>query len=301
LAQVTTQAPATTRTIDWAGLIPYSMIHLLCFGVFFVGISPIAVAVAAGLYFFRMFAVTAFYHRYFSHRTFKTSRGFQFAAAVMGNSCVQRGPIWWAAHHRHHHRYSDHEGDIHSPHQDGFFWSHMGWITTRENAQTNWKMVRDLAQYPELRWIDKHHGIVPLLLAAGLFGLGALLERVAPGLHTNGWQMFIWGFCVSTTVLYHAVYTINSLAHKIGGRRYQTRDDSRNNFFLALLTFGEGWHNNHHFYPGSTRQGFYWWEVDITYYLLVALSWTGLVWDLRSPPTHVRDNPAAVTAASPSD
>jgi stearoyl-CoA desaturase (delta-9 desaturase) len=281
---------ATDRfTVDWPGLIPYIGLHLACFTIFIVGLSPIAVAVAVGLYFFRMFAITAFYHRYFSHRTFKTSRWFQFVAAVMGNTCVQRGPLWWAAHHRHHHRYADQEPDIHSPRQDGFFWSHMGWFMTRENAATNERLIRDLVRYPELRFIDKYHALVPGILAVSLFGFGALLERVAPGLGTNGWQMLVWGFCVSTVVLYHAVYTINSLAHKFGGRRYETTDDSRNNFWLALLTLGEGWHNNHHHYPGSTRQGFFWWEVDISYYLLVALSWTGLIWDLRSPPAHVRD------------
>jgi stearoyl-CoA desaturase (delta-9 desaturase) len=292
--EVSAPEVVTTRTIDWPGLIPYILIHVLCLGVFFVGISPIAVATAAALYFLRMFWVTAFYHRYFSHRTFKTSRAFQFVAAVLGNTCVQRGPLWWAAHHRHHHRFSDHEGDVHSPHQDGFFWSHMGWFMTRENGRTNLGLVRDLARYPELRFLDRHHYIVPLTMIAALIGFGALLQSVAPGLGTNAGQMFIWGFCISTVVLYHAVYTINSLAHKFGGRRYKTRDDSRNNFALALLTLGEGWHNNHHYYPGSTRQGFYWWEVDITYYLLVMLSWTGLIWELRSPPDHIRDQKDAL-------
>ncbi len=282
-----------TRTIDWIGLIPYIAIHLGCFAVIWVGWSPVAVGVAVLLYLIRMFALTGFYHRYFSHRTFRTSRAFQFVAAVLGNACVQRGPLWWAAHHRHHHRHSDQEEDIHSPRQIGFFWSHMGWFLTLENSVTNFRSVRDLTRYPELVFLDRHHWIVPASLALGAYGLGALLGAVAPGLGTNGWQMFVWGFLVSTVVLYHATYTINSVAHVVGNRRYSTSDDSRNNWFLALLTLGEGWHNNHHYYPGSTRQGFYWWEIDLTYYGLKALSWVGLVWDLRSPPRAVRDRAGA--------
>jgi stearoyl-CoA desaturase (delta-9 desaturase) len=277
------------RTIDWIGLVPYVGLHLGCFAVILVGWSPVAVAVAIGLYLIRMFALTGFYHRYFSHRTFRTSRAFQFVAAVLGNSCVQRGPLWWAAHHRHHHRHSDEEQDIHSPRQAGFFWSHMGWFMTLENALTNFRSVRDLTRFPELVFLDRHHWIVPATLAFATYGLGALLQAVAPGLGTSGWQMFVWGFLVSTVFLYHATYTINSVAHVVGSRRYRTSDDSRNNWLLALLTLGEGWHNNHHYYPGSTRQGFYWWEVDLTFYGLTVLSWFGLVWDLRSPPRSVRD------------
>ncbi|HET7904188.1 MAG TPA: acyl-CoA desaturase [Candidatus Eisenbacteria bacterium] len=288
-----------TRTIDWIGLIPYVALHLGCFAVILVGWSPVAVATAIALYLIRMFALTGFYHRYFSHRTFRTSRAFQFVAAVLGNACVQRGPLWWAAHHRHHHRHSDDEQDIHSPRQAGFFWSHMGWFMTLENALTNFRSVRDLTKYPELVFLDRHHWIVPAALGFATYGFGALLEAIAPGLGTNGWQMFVWGFLVSTVVLYHATYTINSVAHVIGSRRYKTTDDSRNNFFLALLTLGEGWHNNHHYYPGSTRQGFYWWEIDLTYYGLVFLSWTGLVWDLRSPPRAVRDRVRARMAETP--
>jgi stearoyl-CoA desaturase (delta-9 desaturase) len=286
-----------TRTIDWVGLIPYALIHLGCLAVIFVGWSPAAVAVAVFLYLIRMFALTGFYHRYFSHRTFRTSRAFQFVGAAIGNACVQRGPLWWSAHHRHHHRHSDQEADVHSPRQIGFFWSHMGWFLTMENTPTNFRSVRDLTKYPELMFLDRHHWVVPVTLAASTYGLGALLAAVAPGLGTNGWQMFVWGFLISTVVLYHATYTINSVAHVVGSRRYATSDDSRNNWFLALLTLGEGWHNNHHYYPGSTRQGFYWWEVDLTYYGLKALSWIGLVWDLRSPPRSVRDRVRARIAS----
>ena len=296
-----TAVPTTaveTRSIDWIGLVPYVALHLSVFTVIWVGWSWTAVGVAVALYLIRMFSVTAFYHRYFSHRTFKTTRWFQFIAAIMGNSCVQRGPLWWAAHHRHHHHHSDQRPDIHSPRQDGFFWSHMGWFMTIENSRTNERLIRDLTRFPELRFLDRFHVIVPAILGIGLYWLGVLLENVAPGLGTNGWQMFVWGFCISTVVLYHAVYTINSLAHRIGGRRYETGDDSRNNFFLAIITLGEGWHNNHHHYPGSTRQGFFWWEVDISYYILVGMSWVGLVWDLRKPPAHLLERSTEQSGAA---
>jgi stearoyl-CoA desaturase (delta-9 desaturase) len=235
-----------------------------------------------------MFAVTGFYHRYFAHRTFKTSRLGQFVFALLGTCAVQRGPLWWAAHHRHHHRHSDRETDIHSPLQQGFLWSHMGWITSRTNFAINLRAVSDLAKFPELRFLDRFDVPVAVMLGVLTYLLGASLAVLLPALGTNGLQMLVWGFFVSTVVLYHGTFTINSLAHQIGRRRYETSDTSGNSLLLAALTLGEGWHNNHHHYPASARQGFYWWEIDITYYLLVMLSWTGLIWDLRPVPEHVR-------------
>ncbi len=276
------------KDIDWVRGIPFLGLHLMCFGVIWVGWSWIAVLVAVLLYFIRMFAVTGFYHRYFSHRTFKTSRWGQFLFAVWGNSAVQKGPLWWAAHHRHHHRNSDKETDVHSPHQDGFFWSHIGWITCKGNFPTNLKAVPDLAKFPELRFLDRFETVVPFFLASLLFATGALLNSVAPQLGTSGMQMLIWGFFISTIVLFHGTCTINSLSHLMGGKRYKTSDESRNNLLLALITLGEGWHNNHHHFSASVRQGFYWWEIDITYYFLCLLSWTGLIWDLTPVPQGVR-------------
>ena len=273
--------------LDWVRCIPFILLHLACGLVLWVGWSPIALLVAGLMYVFHMFVITAFYHRYFSHRAFKTSRVFRFLGAVAATSSAQRGPLWWAAHHRHHHIHSDTEHDTHSPGLRGLFMSHMGWFMTKGAFKTPERYVRDWQRYPELRFINRFDWLSPLLLAGGLFGLGAVLERVAPGLGTNGWQMLVWGFVISTVVVYHATYTINSLAHRIGSQRYQTGDDSRNNFWLALLTLGEGWHNNHHYYPSSARQGFRWWEVDLTYYGLVLLSKLGLVWDLRAVPKRV--------------
>jgi stearoyl-CoA desaturase (Delta-9 desaturase) len=273
--------------IDWLRALPFIGMHLACVAVVWVGVSPTALAVAAVLYAVRMFALTAFYHRYFSHRTFRTSRGVQFLFALIGASCVQRGPLWWAAHHRNHHRHADTALDPHSPALRGFVWSHVGWFLTARAFRTDLDRVVDLAKFPELRWLDRYDTLVPIALAVALYGFGALLHHVAPSLGVTAAQMLVWGFFVSTVVLFHATVTINSLAHRYGTRRFRTRDDSRNNLWLALLTFGEGWHNNHHFFPGSARQGLRWWEIDISWYGLKLMAALGLVRDLKSMPAWV--------------
>ncbi len=275
---------AERHRIDWVRCTPFILLHVACLAVFLVGWSPVAVGVALALYVVRMFAITGFYHRYFSHRTFRTSRPMQLLMAVLGASAVQRGPMWWAAHHRHHHNHSDDPDDIHSPEQHGFWMAHMGWFMTEAGFQTNHRLVRDWAKFPELRFLDRFDWLVPAVLAAGCYGLGVLLEVLVPSLGTSGWQMFVWAFLISTVACYHGTYTINSLAHTWGRRRFATKDDSRNNFILALVTLGEGWHNNHHHYPASTRQGFYWWEIDPTYYGLKLMQWLGLIWDLNAVP-----------------
>jgi stearoyl-CoA desaturase (delta-9 desaturase) len=274
--------------IDWLRVLPFIGMHAMCLGVFFVGFSWFAAGTALLLYALRMFAITGFYHRYFSHKAFKTSRAVQFAFALLGSMSVQRGPLWWAAHHRNHHRHSDTEHDVHSPVTRSFFWSHMGWFLTRRGFRTDRSVIRDLEKFPELRWLDRYDVLLPVALAVALFLLGGWLERNHPGLGTSGPQLLVWGFFVSTVVLFHVTVTINSLAHRWGTRRYPTADHSRNNGLLALLTFGEGWHNNHHHFPGSARQGFFWWELDLTYYGLRTLAALGLVWDLRPVPASLR-------------
>ena len=281
--------------VDWPRIVPFAGMHVACLGVFWVGVSQLAVGVAVVLYVLRMFAITGFYHRYFSHRSFKASRPVQFAFAVLGASAVQRGPIWWAAHHRHHHVHSDRPEDAHSPVHRGFLWSHMGWFLSRRHFTPDLGRVRDLLRYPELRWLDRFDIIVPFALAAGLLGLGNVLEATRPDLGTSGGQLLVWGFFISTVACYHGTYTINSLCHVWGRRRYATSDESRNNWLLALITLGEGWHNNHHRYPSSVRQGFYWWEIDITYYGLRLLAALGLVHDLKPVPVRIRNNHTAVT------
>ncbi len=277
--------------VDWARVTPFILLHLMCLGPILVGWSWAALGVAFALYWIRAFAITAFYHRYFSHRTFRTSRVAQFLFALLGASAVQRGPLWWAAHHRLHHRNSDGPKDVHSPHQHGFWWSHIGWITAPANFPTRLDVVPDFARYPELRMLDRFDMAAPALLAGGLFGLGSLLGGM--GVNTSGPQMLIWGFFISTVVLFHATCLINSAAHRVGRRRYATRDQSGNSLWLALLTLGEGWHNNHHRYPVAARQGFFWWEIDVTYYVLVFMSWIGIIRDLRPVPAHVKLSAAA--------
>ncbi|MBW8310838.1 MAG: acyl-CoA desaturase [Rhizobium sp.] len=273
--------------IDWLRVLPFIGLHLACLGVFWVGFSWFAFWTAVTLYAARMFAITGFYHRYFSHKAFRTSRPVQFAFAVLGAASVQRGPLWWAAHHRHHHRHADTELDVHSP-RHGFWRSHMGWFLTPRGFGTDFDAIKDLVRFPELRLLDRFDILVPVLLALGLYALGSWLEGAHPGLGTNGPQLLVWGFFVSTIVLFHVTVTINSLSHRWGSRRFATRDDSRNNALLALLTFGEGWHNNHHHFPGSARQGFAWWELDLTYLGLRAMAVLGLVSDLRPVPAALR-------------
>jgi stearoyl-CoA desaturase (delta-9 desaturase) len=275
------------RRVEWLRTLPFIGMHLMCAGVIWVGVSTTALVVAAALYVARLVAITAFYHRYFSHRTFRTSRALQFIFALLGTMAVQRGPLWWAAHHRHHHAHADEEHDSHSPLQHGFWWSHMGWFMNRSNFRTRSELIQDLTRYPELRILDRFDIVPPIALAVVLFVSG-------------GAQLLIWGFFISTVVLHHVTFTVNSLAHRFGRRRYATSDGSRNNWLLALLTFGEGWHNNHHHFPGSVRQGFYWWEIDVTYYVLRVLALFGLIWDLRRPPREiVVADSAAATAQAP--
>ncbi len=281
----------THYKIDILGNIPFISIHIGCLFVFWVGFSWTALIMCFALWFVRMFGITAGYHRYFSHRTYKTSRFFQFILAILGNSAAQLGPLWWAAHHRHHHRFADTKQDIHSPIVDNFWWSHLGWVMCPQYSKTDEKTIRDFAKYPELRYLNRFHMIAPIFLAITVILAGLLFQHYIPQLKTTGLQMLIWGFCLSTVLLYHTTFTINSLAHLFGKRRFETIDSSRNNWFLALITLGEGWHNNHHYYPASERQGFYWWEIDMTHYILKLLSWLGVVWDLKAPPKMLVQKP----------
>jgi stearoyl-CoA desaturase (delta-9 desaturase) len=224
------------RRIRWIDALPILTIHALCLGVIWTGWSWTAVGAAVVLYLVRMFVITAFYHRYFSHRTFQTHRWVRLLAACIGVSAAQRGPLWWAAHHREHHRHSDEEPDLHSPWWKGVLWSHTGWFLTQRGRATNWKAVPDWSRSRELLWVERNHILGPVVLVAALAGVGWALAVFAPGLGTGPAQLVVWGFGVSTTALYHATFTINSLAHTVGSRRFQTGDDSRNNWFLALLT-----------------------------------------------------------------
>jgi stearoyl-CoA desaturase (delta-9 desaturase) len=265
----------------WWETFPFLAIHLLCLAAIQTGVRWEWVLLAVGSYYVRMIGVTAGYHRYFSHRSFKTSRAFQFLLAFWAMTSAQKGVLWWAAHHRHHHKYSDREEDFHSPLQRGFWFSHVGWILSDNHIKTDLTLVRDLSRYPEIRFLDRFYVLPPIVYGGLLYLLWGF-----PGL--------VWGFFVSTTALYHCTFFINSLTHLFGTVRYRSGDGSRNSFILALLCCGEGWHNNHHHYQSAANQGWFWWEVDLSYYVLVALSWVGLVWDVRTPPLQIK---AATIAA----
>ncbi len=231
----------------------------------------------------RMFGITAGFHRYFSHRAFKTGRVFQFVLAWLGSAAAQRGVLWWSGHHVDHHRFSDTERDIHSP-KRGFFWSHMVWMLVPDYAATSERQLKAFSKYPEILWIHEWWLVPPTTMAVGLLLIG-------------GWDWLFWGFFFSTLLTWHGTFVINSLAHVLGSRRYRTSDTSRNNFWLALLTLGEGWHNNHHFYPSAANQGFFWWEIDVSYAVLRVLEKLGVVWDLRTPPRWVLEGRMKRSAA----
>jgi stearoyl-CoA desaturase (delta-9 desaturase) len=263
--------------IIYPSTIPFILVHLACLGAVWTGVSAKVLAICVVLYVVRMFGVTAGYHRYFSHRSFKTGRVGQLALAWLAQSSAQRGALWWAATHRHHHRHSDTESDVHSPRHRGFAYSHLGWIFNPKHEETDYDSIPDLTKYPELMWLERHPLVPAVVLAVGCFLFA-------------GWAGLVVGFFWSTVLLYHGTFFINSLAHVHGTQRYVTGDDSRNNWWLALITLGEGWHNNHHAYQRSTRQGFRWWEIDPTFYALKTLSWVGVVWELGEPPADVVAN-----------
>ncbi|MDA8269666.1 MAG: acyl-CoA desaturase [Actinomycetota bacterium] len=265
--------------------VPFVAVHVACLAVFFVGWSPVALAVGVASYAARAFGITGFYHRCFAHRAFQVSRAVQFGGAVLGAAAAQRGPLWWVAHHRAHHRFTDRPGDPHSPRVDGLLRAHLLWLFTPANQHPGLQGVSDLARFREMRLLDRYHHLVPLTVAAGTFGLGALLAGVWPTLHTSAWQVLVWGFVLPTVALYHSTFAVNSIAHRFGRRRFATRDDSRNNWLVALLTLGEGWHNNHHRFPASARQGLSRLEVDPTWLGIRALAALGLARGLRNVPS----------------
>ncbi|MCB9639810.1 MAG: acyl-CoA desaturase [Myxococcales bacterium] len=273
------------------GLVMFVLVHIACFAAIWTGVHARDLMLCAFFYIVRMFGVTAGYHRYFSHRTYKTSRVMQFLMALLASSSAQKGVLWWAGHHRVHHKHSDTDEDMHSPVKGGFWWSHVLWMFYHEDAdREDPKIYKEFSKYPEILWLEKISYAWPILLGAGVW-------------YFFGWSGVVVGFLWSTVLLWHGTFTINSLCHVFGSRRYATTDDSRNNFWLAMVTLGEGWHNNHHHYQSSTRQGFFWWEIDITYYILKMMSWVGLVWELREPPRYILENrskhaPVAIEATN---
>jgi stearoyl-CoA desaturase (Delta-9 desaturase) len=266
----------TDERIIWQDTILFTVLHAMAIYTIASHFEWRWVGLAVASYYLRMFALSAGFHRYFSHRSYKTSRPFAFFLAFLGECSLQKGALWWASHHRHHHRFSDQLQDVHSPLHKGFLWSHMGWILCDKYKSTNQALIRDFWAYPELVWLDNNTWLpvsVYISVLSGLFGVEGLL----------------WGFVVATVFLWHGVFSINSLMHVWGKQAYNTRDNSKNSFLAALVVMGDGWHNNHHYYPVSVRHGFEWWQIDPSYYLLCLLERLGIVWDLKRPvPARLR-------------
>jgi stearoyl-CoA desaturase (delta-9 desaturase) len=270
-----------------AFVVPLILLHVGCGFVLVVGSSTVATTLFLVTSAVQIFGITAGYHRLLAHRSFKTSRPFQFVLALFGALAGQNGPLWWVGHHRHHHRYPDHEGDMHSP-RAGLFWSHMGWLFSPRCVRTRRDLVADLAEFPELRFLDRYGYGIPVGYALLLYLLGVTWHRINPDAGTSGGQLVLWGSVISTVCVYHIIWSGNSICHRYGTRRFPTHDDSRNNFLVSVLTLGDGWHHNHHYVPYSAKHGFRWWEIDVNYAILKLLARFGVVWDLRLPPTAVR-------------
>jgi stearoyl-CoA desaturase (delta-9 desaturase) len=272
--------------VSWARSIPFLTVHAIALAApFITGVSWGLVALAIASYYFRMLFVCTGYHRLFAHRSYKTSRVYQFIAGFLAETSSQKGILWWAGHHRTHHKYSDQPQDIHSPLR-GFWWSHMGWIMAEKYEPTDYARIQDFAKYPELMWLNRWWIVPPVAYAVTLWLIGS-------------WPALLWGFFVSTVILWHGTATVNSIAHVWGKRRFRTTDTSRNNGWFVFVTLGEGWHNNHHYYQSSANQGFYWWELDLAYYYLVALKKLGVVWDVRTPPRRVLEENRLDAPAAP--
>jgi stearoyl-CoA desaturase (Delta-9 desaturase) len=274
-------APPALRGVEWKGAIPFFLCHVVAVaGGLWFGVTLEAVILCFVLLVVRTWGITAGYHRYFAHRTYKTSRVFQFLLAFLAETSAQKGALWWAAHHRVHHKESDKPGDVHSPVQRGFVYAHLGWLFD-DTEETRWDRIQDFAKYPELVWLNKYWIVPPVLLAIACTVF-------------FGWPGLFIGFFASTVLLWHNTFLVNSLAHVMGKKRFPSGDESRNNLFIAISTLGEGWHNNHHHYQSSCRNGFYWWEIDVTYYVIKALSYVGIVWDVREPPLRVLEEGRAL-------
>lgn len=286
-ATTPSSTPALDKRLRPFPIAWFAGMHLACFLAIWTGVSATAVIVAVALYYLRMFALSAGFHRLLAHRSYEATAAFRAAIAFLGTTAMQKGPLWWASVHRHHHRTSDTPEDAHSPVAHGFWWSHMGWILSPAHTDTDLSRVPDLVKHRSLRWLDSHPWAPPLLLAGLVYGLGAWLGAAFPHLNTSGPQLLVWGVVISTVALYHGTWTVNSVVHLWGTRPYRTNDFSRNNGLVALWTCGEGWHNNHHRFPASERQGFRWWQFDLSHMALKVCSWFGLVRKLRAPTAAI--------------
>ncbi len=269
----------------------FVVFHVAALLVFYTGASAVAVIVALVMYLIRGLGVTAGFHRYFAHKSFRTGRVMQFLLGFAGSLATQGGVLWWVSHHRDHHRYTESERDMHSPRIYGLWHAHMGWMMSAKCFQTTGANVKDLHRYPEIKALQRHYAWIVIGQIVFFYALGALLAAVWPQLGTSGLQMLVWGYFLSTVVLWHSTFMVNSVCHRWGRAPYHAGDDSTNNWLVAILALGEGWHNNHHRFAGSARHGLQWWQFDLTWIVLRLLEKLGLVSDLKVP------RPAQIAAA----
>lgn len=279
MAESTLKTPRA-RTQVMTVVIGMSAFHLACLGAFYTGVSTAALVAAIFMYVFRGIGITAGFHRLLAHRSFKTNRLVQFILALMGSMAVQGGPLWWVAHHRHHHAETETEEDIHSPVTHGMWQAHMGWMMTDAAFNEKGANSRDLHKFPEIKFLQRHYVWLVIAQPAILFAIGAALGEAY---NTSGLQMMVWGFFISTVFTWHVTFMVNSVCHRWGAQPYDTGDASTNNVFIGVLGFGEGWHNNHHYYPSSARHGLQWWQFDVTWWLIRTLQLVGLASDPKIP------------------
>ena len=253
------------------------VVQCSAFLIFFISFSWTFLALWAVSHFLRAIGLTLAFHRYFAHRSFQMNRTARFVWSFIGTAAMQKGPLWWAGHHVNHHRYADRDGDPHSPMVSGIYYAHIGWFLNdarHDRLEASNPVMRDFSKAPEIVWLNKNFWAPPLLLAIAMFLIG-------------GMPWLIWGFCVPTMTLAHATFAINTVNHMFGSRRFDTIDESRNNLVTAFFAVGEGWHNNHHRYQRSARNGFYWWEFDPTWYVIRLMQMIGLVWDVKTVPHRI--------------
>jgi len=254
--------------------------------IFAIALAGFHLGALAALFYFRWSALVVFaamwvlaqnvgiamgYHRLLTHRGYATPKWLEYCIATFGTLALQGGPIYWVAIHRMHHRYTDKPGDPHSP-RDGKWWSHMGWImngTLRNETKALKQYAPDLSREPFYLWLNKYHWLPLTVVGLSLLAFG-------------GWPWILWGAFLPVTIGLHVTWLVNSVTHLWGRRRFATRDDSRNNLWVALLTGGEGWHNNHHAFPVSARHGLAWYEVDVNYYGICLLKWLGLARHIKT-------------------
>jgi stearoyl-CoA desaturase (delta-9 desaturase) len=263
-------APAITLVIFW-------VVQASTLLVFTVPPTWGLVALWAGSHFLRAIGLTLAFHRYYAHQAFEMNRGARFFWTLVGTAAMQKGPLWWAGHHVYHHKYADRDGDPHSPKLSGFYHAHLGWFLNDSRHRTldpSNPVIRTFARYPEIAFLERFNVVPPIVMAAAMYAFG-------------GWPWLLWGFCLPTVTLSHATFAINTVNHLFGSRRFQTRDDSTNNALTALFAVGEGWHNNHHRYQRAARNGFYWWEIDVTYYVIWTMEKVGLAWNVQPVPERI--------------